>query len=81
MPLDYKDREWLEEKFEQVHARMDDALHGPKGEPHKGIHVRMDRLERIILVIIWVTGAAITGTISALAKSFGNGSSPPPSHP
>lgn len=77
MPLDLDDRKWLDERFKEI----SELFHGPKGEPQKGINIRMDRLERIVTVIIFVAGAAASAAISALAKSYGNGSSPPPSHP
>jgi hypothetical protein len=77
MPLDQDDRQWLEERFDAIHQRVDTAFHGPEGEPHKGIWVRLDRAERIIAVALWIATAAVTAGIGALAKAFTTGSTPP----
>ena len=81
MALDPEDREWLETKFGEVHARMDTALHGPEGEPQKGLHVRMDRLEQLVRAFARLTWLGVGAEVAALIGMFTHHSTPPGNHP
>lgn len=76
MPLEPADREWLDERFDAVHRRVDTAFQGPEGEPHKGIWVRLDRAERIIAVALWAAAIACGAGITAAVKAFTGGGTP-----
>ena len=40
-------------------------LEGPPSEPHKGMIVRMDRVERISKALVWATGVLFATLVTA----------------
>lgn len=83
MPLDPEDRKWFEEQFREVHTRIDTAFTGPEGEPHKGVWVRLDRVEQMARAIGRIAWLAVSAGVAGIIGAFSShgGSTPPGSHP
>lgn len=79
MPLTPMEKEQLD----RIEQKLDLAFHGPDGEPHKGVWVRLDRVEQLARAvgrIAWLAiGAGVAGLVGAFTNHGGN--TPPGSHP
>ena len=55
-----------QEQLDRIEGKLDRAFNGPEGEPHKGVWVRLDRLERVAFWAVRFAGLAIVGAIAAI---------------
>lgn len=54
----------------EIKALMYQALNGNPAAGQPGIWIRLDRVEQIVRVALWVAGLAITAAVTAVVSAF-----------
>jgi hypothetical protein len=65
----------IREGVSRVESKVDRLFNGPEGEPHKGVMVRLDRLEqttRNIGRFVWAVATAVIGLVVTKIASILN---------
>ncbi len=76
-----------QEQLDRIEGKLDRAFNGPEGEPHKGVWMRLDRLERVAAWAARLASLAVLGAAAAIWQqvwSFittGNHPPTPGNHP
>jgi hypothetical protein len=65
----------LSDQLSRIEGKVDRGFNGPEGQPERGLHVRVDRLERQfsgIAKIAWISITSAVGAVGAVIAKWIN---------
>lgn len=71
----------LSERLVRIENKIDRGFNGPEGQPERGVHVRLDRLEQVAKTAVWVVTLVVSSIVAVAVKAFSSGSNPPGNQP